>query len=202
MPFTRDQLDWFLYHWLSLFVPGRLLRGRELAAGIALLIITTAAVLVIHRAYRSQWARLDRSRLDPGVFLLSAGIGANLLMLFLARGLTELDVFNPRYLTPLLLLFLLLLAALAGQVWQVGGPRARLAVAALAGIFLAYYAYRTVDFSRQMQQIGLGYANIGWHNSETIAYLQPAPRAGGEPAGQHRRNGHLLLDRAEAKGAL
>ena len=29
---TRDQLTWFLYHWLSLFVPGRLLRGREVLA--------------------------------------------------------------------------------------------------------------------------------------------------------------------------
>ncbi len=175
VPFTRDQLDWFLYHWLSLFVPGRFLRGREIAAGLVFLVIAVAAALLIYHAYRSQWTRVDRSRLNPGLFLLSAVIGANLLMLFFARGLTELDVFNPRYLTPLLLLFLLLLTALADLVWQVAGTRARLAVVALAGVFLIYYAYRTVDFSRQMQQIGLGYSNIGWHNSETVAYLRQHP---------------------------
>lgn len=32
-----------------------------------------------------------------------------------------------------------------------------------------------VDLTRNLCQTGLGYANIGWHNSETIAYLKAHP---------------------------
>jgi len=175
VPFTHEQLEWFLYHWLSLFIPGRLLRGREIAAGAVLLVISIVAVLVIGWYYRRQWQRLYSRQVAAGAFLLAAMLLANLLMLFLARGLTELDVFNPRYLVPLLVISLVLLATIASQLWQVSGRWMHLAILGLAAVFLAYYTYRTIDASQQLQRTGLGYANSGWHNSETVAYIRAHP---------------------------
>jgi hypothetical protein len=96
-------------------------------------------------------------------------------MLYLARGLTELYVFIPRYLVPILMIFLMLIAALAGWFWRVSGRQLRLVVASFLVLFLVYYAYRTVDFSLSMTRTGLGYSNVGWHNSETIRYLKERP---------------------------
>lgn len=175
VPFTAKQLEWFLYNWLSLFIPGRLLRGHEIFAGLVVLAACVAAALVIYRLYRDQWAHLRSRQFSAGVLLLTAVLGANLLMLFLARGLTELDVFNTRYLAPMLVISLILLSALASHVWQAGGRWMRLAVTGIAAAFLVYYAYRTVDFSAQMQRVGLGYANISWHNSETVTYIRAHP---------------------------
>jgi hypothetical protein len=99
----------------------------------------------------------------------------NLLMLYLARGLTELDVFNPRYLVPMLIIFLILLAVLAGRLWLVAGRWMRPAIIVFFAIFMVYYAYRTVDFTRQTMRTGLGYANAGWHDSETVPYIRAHP---------------------------
>jgi hypothetical protein len=178
VPFTRDQLAWFLYHWLSLFVPGRLLRGREILAGGLAVLACAVVAAAAWRAYGARWARLGDRRVKTGLFMLSATLALNLLMLFLARGLTGLDVFNPRYLVPPLVLFLMLLALLASQVWQAAGRTVRLGLAGLVTLFLLYYGYRTVDFSRQMMRAGLGYANVGWHQSETVAYIRAHPELG------------------------
>lgn len=175
VPFTRDQLTWFSYNWLSLFVPGRLLRGHEILA-LGLTLTGGAALLgVIWWIYSQRWAEVRDQGFRASVVLLAAVIGLNLLMLYLARGLTELDVFNARYLVPLLIVFLMLLALLSGRLWQVAGRGARIVLVGFLAVFLAYYAVRTVDFSRQMVRIGLGYANVGWHNSETIDYLHQHP---------------------------
>ncbi len=174
-PLVRERLDWFLYTWFSLFIPGRLLRGRELAASLAILITLAAAFALLWWIYRNKWGEL-RSRLAPaGIFLLLAMVGMTLLMLYLARGFTELDVYSIRYLTPMLIMSLILLPALASQLWQVTGRWMHLAIIGAMVVFLAYYTFRTVDFSRQMAQTGLGYSNIGWHNSETIAYIRAHP---------------------------
>lgn len=175
VPFTRDQLTWFSYNWLSLFIPGRLLRGHEiLALGIALVGGVGLLALAVW-FYRRRWAAFRDQGFRASVILLAAVFGLNLLMLYLARGLTELDVFNTRYLVPLLIVFLMLMVLLAGRLWQVAGRWARYALVGCLAIFLAYYAFRTVDFARNMMRIGLGYANIGWHNSETVAYLHQHP---------------------------
>jgi hypothetical protein len=174
-PLTRSQLDWFLYHWTSLFVPGRLLRERELLAGVVIGIAVFIVVAALWWIYRSQLRALADQRFAAGLFLLGAVIGLNFLMLYLSRGLTELDVFNPRYLVPPLLAFLMIMAAAAGRLWQVGGRWLRLALVAFLAVFLVYYGYRTVDFTRIMLREGLGYSNAGWHNSETVAYLRAHP---------------------------
>ena len=41
--------------------------------------------------------------------------------------------------------------------------------------FSLYYGYRTADYTWRISQTGLGYLNIGWHESETIPYLKQNP---------------------------
>mgnify|MGYP005813781249 CR=1 FL=1 len=175
VPLTGEQLTWFSYNWLSLFVPGRLLHGHEiLALGLAL--AGGAALLaLVWWFYRRRWETVRDQGFRASVMLLIFVFGLDLLMLYLARGLTELDVFNSRYLVPLLMIFLMLMVLLAGRLWQVAGRRMQIALVGFLAVFLAYYAFRTVDFARTMMRIGLGYANIGWHNSETIDYLHQHP---------------------------
>lgn len=182
-PLTRDQLIWFFYHWLSLFIPGRLLRGREILAGAAAGLALAALAGLLYWAIRSRRLQAEsafqtapeRRLFYGGTFLLAAVIVMNLLMLYLARGLTELDVFNPRYLVPILMVFLALAVSLAGWLWMITGRPIRLALAGCILVFLVYYAYRTADFSLAMAETGLGYSNVGWHNSETIEYLRQHP---------------------------
>ncbi len=172
---TRDQVTWFLYHWISLFFPGRFLRGREVLAGLAAGIAIAAVAAGLGWVYRKRWGALDNRLFKTGVFLLAATLLMNLLMLYLARGLTQLDVFNPRYLVPMLIVFLILLAVLAGKLWQAAGWRMRAAAMLFLAVFSIYYAYRAFDFTRQTMETGLGYANAGWHNSETVPYIRAHP---------------------------
>lgn len=174
-PISRDQITWFLYHWFSLFVPGRLLRDREILAGIAITSLVLAAGMWVAIAYRKQWSAAKTPLFQPAVFLFTAVLGMNLIMLVVARGLKGLDVYNPRYLVPLLIVFLILLSTLAGQGWRVAGRWTRAAGVVLFILFFVYYGVRSVDFSRDMLRMGLGYSNIGWHNSETVAYLHAHP---------------------------
>lgn len=176
VPLERGQIVWFFYNWFSLFVPGRVLRDREILAGVLILLISAAVVAGLAWAYRRGLAQTSSPASRAGVFLSAAFLAFNLLMLYLARGLTQLDVFNPRYLVPMLIVFLALVAALAGRVWPLADRIVRLAIAAFLAVFLLYYGYRTFDFSRQMANTGLGYANVGWHNSETMEYLRQNPQ--------------------------
>ncbi len=175
VPFTQDQWVWFLYHWLSLFIPGRLLRGREILAGGVIIFASALVAAAAWRMYRARRIGAGDHRVKTGLFLLAAVMVFNLLMLFLARGLTELDVFNPRYLVPPLILCLMILALVGSQVWQITGRGIKLGLTGLIALFLLYYGYRTFDFSRQMMRTGLGYANIGWHQSETVDYIRAHP---------------------------
>ncbi len=176
VPLDRGQIVWFFYHWFSLFVPGRLLRDREIAVGILMIVAGSALLVGLGWFYRRSLAQASTPAIRAGVFLCAAFLALNLLMLYLARGLTELDVFNPRYLVPMLIVFLAMVTALAGHLWALTGKGIRLGVAAFFVIFLVYYGYRTFDFSRQMVHNGLGYTNAGWHNSETVEYLRQNPQ--------------------------
>ena len=175
VPFDRSQLTWFCYHWFSLFIPGRLLREREILAGGVISLIALLVVAGLAWRYRRALAATSTPAFRAGTFLCSAFLALNLLMLYLARGLTELDVFNPRYLVPMLIVFLVLACCLAGQLWPLAGRWVRGSLVVFLAIFLVYYGYRTVEFSRQMARMGLGYSNVGWHNSETVAYLHQHP---------------------------
>jgi hypothetical protein len=175
VPFTRDQLTWFMYNWFSLFIPGRLLRGREILAGSVIIAASLILVAALAWFYRKKWAQVSSPASKAGLFLLAAVFILNFAMLFIARGLTQLDVLNTRYLVPILIIFLILLVGSAGLLWKAGGRWTRAAIVGFFAIFLIYYGFRTLDFSRQVFNTGLGYSNVGWHNSETVAYIEAHP---------------------------
>jgi hypothetical protein len=169
-PFTRDNVDWYLYNTLSWLIPGRYLHGHEVwfAAGLVV-----AAAGLIAWAY----ARGARLRRASAYYLtcLAGFIVANFVMLYIARGFKELGVYNIRYLTPLLLTLLILLAAFCAWLWSTSVPWAQAAVLIVCLAFSGYYALRSADYVRATQRTGLGYANAGWYNSETIPYLRQHP---------------------------
>ena len=175
VPFTWDQLTWIFYNWFSLFIPGRFLRGREIQAGFGILAASLFLVAILAWVYRKKWSLVGDPGSKVGLFLLAAVFIFYFAMLYLARGLTQLGIFNTRYLVPILIVFLILLAGIAGMLWKAGGRLTRTALVGFFGFFLAYYGFRTIDFSRQVFNTGLGYSNVGWHNSETVAYIEAHP---------------------------
>jgi hypothetical protein len=113
--------------------------------------------------------------LTPAVVLLLWFVFLNYLMLYLARGLTLLAIYNPRYLVPPLTVLWIVAIFFLDRLWRLGKWSTRPLVAVTCLVFLAYYGYRAVDFTRAMYDWGLGYANQGWHKSETIPYLNENP---------------------------
>ncbi len=173
--FDKSQLIWFIYNWFSLFIPGRFLRGHELIAGLILTLFTTLLFYVIYKAIHLRKTAPASNLLKPGIFLLGSLIVFCLLMLYLARGLTELYIYNLRYLVPIFIIFIALAMAISSWIWLKAGRLLRIGMVMFVALFLVYYSYRAIDFTRQTSSHGLGYSNIGWHQSETIAYLQAHP---------------------------
>jgi 4-amino-4-deoxy-L-arabinose transferase-like glycosyltransferase len=169
-PFTRDNVDWYLYNTLSWLIPGRYLHGHEIITALALALIAVALIV---------WAFSRGNRLHRGSFYyltcLAGFIVTNFIMLYIARGFKELGIYNIRYLTPLLLTLLILIAAFCAWLWTTSVPWARIAILVACLAFSAYYALRSADYVRTTQNTGLGYANAGWYNSETIPYLRQHP---------------------------
>ena len=173
--FDKSQLIWFIYNWFSLFIPGRFLRGHELIAGLILTLFTALLILVIYKAIHLRKVPPPSNLLEPGIFLLGSLIFFCLLMLYLARGLTELYIYNIRYLVPIFIIFIALALAISSWVWRSVGRLVRIGLIVFIALFLVYYSYRALDFTQQTSSRGLGYSNIGWHQSETIAYLRAHP---------------------------
>lgn len=169
-PFTLDNLTWYIYNTLNWFVPGRLIRGYELLAGLGVLLLLGVGALV-WRFYRRRRPG-DQARISSGFWLLLLYVLMNYLMLFFARGLTGLAAYNARYLVPPLLVFLLAMAYLLSWFWQSGERLIRVMVVVLCVGFVLYYGYRVADYTWRTAQTGLGYLNSGWHESETIPYLK------------------------------
>ena len=175
VPFTQDQITWFMYHWFSLFIPGRFLRGNEIGIGLVLLVAGAGLAAGLFLRYRNKWKDVCDRRSRSGLFVLASFIILNFMMLWLARGFTELDIFNARYLVPVLVVFLMLLCAAAGLVWKAAGRVADAALVIFFGMFLVYYGVRTADFSSKVYTTGLGYSNVGWHGSQTVEYIRAHP---------------------------
>jgi uncharacterized membrane protein (GlpM family) len=173
--FDKSQLIWFIYNWFSLFIPGRFLRGHELIAGLIVTLFTTLLFFVIYKAIHLRKTAPPSNLLKPGIFLLGSLIVFCLLMLYLARGLTELYIYNLRYLVPIFIIFIAMAVAISSWVWLLAGRLLRIGMVMFFALFLIYYSYRAIDFTQQTSSHGLGYSNIGWHQSETIAYLQTHP---------------------------
>ncbi len=171
---TLDTARWFFYSTLSWFIPGRLLRGRELITGLAALALLAVLLIVWLR-------RLRRARtpitvpLEPALFVLLANGLLVVLMLVVANGFSDLVAFNARYLISLLLALLMAAAGAAGRALPRLSRPGRLALLAVAGLFLLYYGYRSVDTLRTLHADGLGYASRGATESETVRYLKNHP---------------------------
>ena len=174
-PFDKSQLTWFLYNWFSLFIPGRFLKGHEILAGI---LISISIILLLLFTWRRLFSNKEQSHppmYKTGILLTGSMIVISLLMLYFARGLTELYIYNSRYLIPIFILFIVMVFSAARSYWEVVKRPARFALIAFFLLFLIYYAYRTIDFTHQTSSVGLGYSNIGWHQSETVRYIQEHP---------------------------
>jgi hypothetical protein len=172
-PLTLARLTWYLYNTLSWFIPGRLIRGREILAGILFALLLIAAI-VVYLKIRRQTA--SQSGVLPAVIMVwIAFIIMNFLMLLLAGGLTGLIADNPRYLAPILWAILILLGYFLDRLWKTANRLMLYAVAVFSLVFVVYYAIRTYDYLSSTYQTGLGYSNVGWHNSETVAYLKSNP---------------------------
>jgi hypothetical protein len=172
-PLTLTRLTWYLYNTLSWFIPGRLIRGREILAGILFAIILTIAI-VVYLKIRPKTT--SQSGSFPVVIMVwIAFIVLNILMLLLAGGLTGLSADNSRYLAPVLWATLILLGYFLDRLWKTGNRLLLYAVTVFSLVFVVYYGIRSYNYLSSMYRTGLGYSNVGWHNSETVAYLKSHP---------------------------
>ncbi len=173
-PFTWDTVKWYIYSTLSWFIPGRLLREREILAALGLLLTLGAAAGFLAWRRKTLWAALWNGM--PAIFWILWGFtAANYLMLIAARGVNQAAAFNERYLIPPLAMFILGGVILLDRLWRGGGRWLRRGIGLLCLVYLGYYGLRTVDLVQNLHRTGLGYANIGWHESETVPYLRAHP---------------------------
>ncbi len=173
--FTLDVAIWYAYNTLSWYIPGRFLHGRELMAAGALAGLLAAAAIVIWVKARRAGSSKKPTLLDSKALLLLLFVFYNYLMLYFARGLAFLAISGPRYLIPPLLILWIAIAYLLSRLWEIDSRIFKAAAALISLVYLGYYAFRAADFTRQTSATGLGYSNIGWHQSETVAYIRQHP---------------------------
>ena len=172
-PITLSRLNWYLYNTLSWFVPGRLIKGREIMAAILITGLIIAAIIIYLKLRPKTTDRF--SKFPAVIFALIAFIILNFLMLFLAGGLTGLVADNIRYLAPILWAIIILVGYFLDRLWKTGRKLIQYAVVFFCLVFAAYYGVRTYNYLSSMYKSGLGYSNVGWHTSETVAYLKDHP---------------------------
>ena len=172
-PINLSRLSWYLYNTLSMFIPGRLIKGHEILAGILSSVFLIAIIIVY------LWLRHKTgSRIGPipaNIFALIAYVVLNFLMLFIAGGLTGLVADSPRYLAPILWAILILIGYFLDRFWNTGRKLVNYVVAIFCLVFVVYYGVRMYNYLTSTYETGLGYSNIGWHTSETVAYLKSQP---------------------------
>jgi hypothetical protein len=171
--FTPENLKWYSYNTLSWFMPGRFIRDREIFAALGFIALLTAGGVAFWLKHRR--ALTARTFFSPPFWLLLLFVLMNYLMLYFARGLTFLAVYNTRYLVPPLIVLWMVLVYLLDRLWQTGGKVSKGIISLICIGFLAYYGYRASNFVHDMYRTGMGYLNIGWHQSETIPYLKQHP---------------------------
>jgi hypothetical protein len=172
-PLTMTRLTWYLYNILSWFIPGRLIRGREILVGILFSVLLAVVILVYLKLRPKTTIRIGM--IPAGISALIAFIVLNFLMLFLAGGVRGLVADNSRYLAPILWTIIILIVYSLDRFWKADIRWIRYAVVLFCLVFVVYYAVRTHDYLTGMYRTGLGYSNIGWHTSETVAYLKEHP---------------------------
>jgi hypothetical protein len=177
-PLARDRIRWFLYNIESWFVPGRFLKGREFLAGLLILGVLFVAGGLFWGFHRKRIQEGNVKFLSKGMSIWALFIFFNVLMLYLVRGLEGLAPYNGRYLMPVLLSLIVILAFLLDRAWRPAYPVFKVLIAVFCFLFLLYYGYRGQDFVRKMYQSGMGFSNIGWQQSETIPFLEAHPDQG------------------------
>lgn len=171
---TQDTARWFAYTLLSWFIPGRLLRGHELLAGLvafALLVI----FLIAAGAWLQRSKRLLASAVEPALFVLLANGLLIVIMLLAANGFTDLVAFNARYLILLLVALFCTLANAIGRALLQKRRTWKIVLLAVTALFLLYYGYRSLDAARMLHADGLGYVSRFSAESETVRYLKSHP---------------------------
>jgi len=174
--FTRGALATLL-NW---FIPGRFVKGSEywLTALAAALLILAALW------YRRARARIEPSaraghHLSPLAWILAAFITLNILLLFsllFSRGIIGSgEAYSNRYLAPVYVAALVLLAAGVTSLWRAGLRLMRAGIALAVLILMLINLYRAQDAVRMPSASGMGYASQRWHDSETIRYLNSHP---------------------------
>ncbi len=171
---SLDTLRWFIYSTLSWFIPGRLIRGREFIAGLAVLALLILLLCLWLRGIRKA-KRALATVLDPALFVLLANGVLVVAMLVIANGFSNLTAFNARYLIPLLLALLVTTAAVVGKAFPGLAPTWKFLLLVGVGLFLLYYGYRSQDTVRALHTNGLGYVNRFSAESETVRYLKNHP---------------------------
>jgi hypothetical protein len=172
-PLTVTRLTWYLYNTLSWFIPGRLIRGREILAAILCVILLTAAI-VVYLKIRPKTSN-QSGKLPAVITIWIVFIVVNFLMLLLAGGLIGLVADNSRYLAPILWAIFIIIGYFLDRLWKTGHRLLLYAIPVFCLVFVVYYGVRTYDYLSNTYQNGLGYYNHSWHNSETVAYLKDNP---------------------------
>ncbi|HEX9029866.1 MAG TPA: hypothetical protein VF823_11880, partial [Anaerolineales bacterium] len=174
VPFTRERLIWYLYNTISWFVPGRFIKGREILAGIVFILFLSAVVIATLRLRKP--AGGQRRGLSPVILMWIALIVLDFLMLFLAGGLAGLSADNSRYLAPILWAFLILVGYILDSFWQTDNRLIKAGITLFSLVFVFYYGFRAYDYIKTVNRSGLGYSGLGWHHSETVAFIKSHPQ--------------------------
>ena len=166
-----------LYNFLTWFIPGRFVRGREVEALVACALGVIVASVIVGATHKRAFADGGKALLsDPLVRFLLFFIGANLVGLMLARGFALMgDTFNERYIAPMYPALLVLVASVLATTWRLGSRTARMLVGLACALLGALLGYRGVGAVAHSYQIGDGYSGRRWHESETLAYMMRRP---------------------------
>jgi hypothetical protein len=169
-------VEWAFYNVLIWFIPGRLVKGKEILSLIGFLVFCISGI--------SAYIGLRRERANQTIhrFTKVALIGLfawatvfNFFILTLSALFISPGFFDPRYLSVIYLFVLLLLISGFSSLWYFETPKFRTAIISLLAVFLVISLYRTYDTVQTLHKDGLGYASSRWHISETVAFLNKHP---------------------------
>jgi hypothetical protein len=166
---VQDVLDWV--------VPGKLVAGREFALASLVLAAVLVVLLAYAIVYRQRFVHLATEiARTPAFAILALFAGSTLLMLTFARGFfAGGDSFNPRYLSPVHIVAIMMFYGVLGKAFAAMGTISRILVGATCVGAFAVIGLRGAYTMQFLNRVGSGYASQRWHISETIAYLNHRP---------------------------
>jgi len=162
---------------LTWFIPGRIVNGHELWIAVGILLLALLILIVGFAFYRKKlYALVSEVGRSPVLSLLLGFIVLNFLILIVLSGtFGKGDAFNNRYLSPVLLGILLLLAFVLATLWSKGIPVIRLVISISLFVMGGTGIFRSIETISKLNRDGAGFSSSRWHISETIAYLNKYP---------------------------